>query len=75
MRFRLYMESQGWWNADAETELKARLKEDVMKALKRAETLKRAELSELFTDVYGGEQPWHLVSLNFIQVVTLGRNC
>ena len=75
MRFRLFMESQGWWNADAETELKARLKEDVMKAFKRAETLKRAELSELFTDVYGGEQPWHLVSLNFIQVVTLGRNC
>ncbi|KIK01876.1 hypothetical protein K443DRAFT_678021 [Laccaria amethystina LaAM-08-1] len=59
-RFRLFMESQGWWNADAEIELKARLKEDVMKAFKRAETLKRAELSELFTDVYGGEQPWHL---------------
>jgi hypothetical protein len=74
-RFRLFMESQGWWNADAEIELKARLKEDVIKAFKRAETLKRAELSELFTDVYGGEQPWHLVSLNFIQVVMLGRNC
>ncbi|EDR02020.1 uncharacterized protein LACBIDRAFT_310212 [Laccaria bicolor S238N-H82] len=51
MRFRLFMESPGWWNADAETELKARLKEDVMKAFKRAETLKQAEvLSELFTE-------------------------
>ncbi len=36
-RFRLFMESNGWWDADAEAELKARLKEDVMKAFKRAE--------------------------------------
>ncbi|KAF8903173.1 branched-chain alpha-keto acid dehydrogenase E1-alpha subunit [Gymnopilus junonius] len=51
-RFRLFMESRGWWNADAETELKARLKADVMKAFKRAESLKRY--------VYGGEQPWNI---------------
>ncbi|PPR02841.1 hypothetical protein CVT24_002319 [Panaeolus cyanescens] len=59
-RFRLFMESRGWWNNDAETELKARLKADVMKAFKRAETMKRAELGELFTDVYGGQEPWNI---------------
>jgi len=59
-RFRLFMESKGWWNTDAETELKARLKADVMKAFKRAESLKRCELGELFTDVYGGEEPWNI---------------
>ncbi|TFK40771.1 branched-chain alpha-keto acid dehydrogenase E1-alpha subunit [Crucibulum laeve] len=59
-RFRLFMESQGWWNADEETELKARLKANVMKAFKKAEGLKRCEIGELFTDVYGGEQPWNI---------------
>ncbi|KAG6891506.1 hypothetical protein C0992_005039 [Termitomyces sp. T32_za158] len=60
VRFRLFMESQGWWNAAAEEELKTRLKADVMKAFKRAESIKRNELGQLFTDVYGGEEPWNL---------------
>lgn len=55
------MESMGWWNAADEEELKARLKADVMKAFKKAETMKRCELGELFTDVYGGEEPWNIV--------------
>ncbi|KIM43188.1 hypothetical protein M413DRAFT_397769 [Hebeloma cylindrosporum] len=59
-RFRLFMESQGWWDADAEAEMKARLKADVMKSFKRAENMKRCELGELFTDVYGGEEPWNI---------------
>ncbi|KAG6916324.1 hypothetical protein DXG01_007374 [Tephrocybe rancida] len=50
----------GWWNAEAEEELKVRLKADVMKAFKRADSIKRAELGELFTDVYGGEEPWNI---------------
>lgn len=62
-RFRLFLESQGWWNAEAEEELRARLKADVMKAFKRAETIPRPELGELFTDVYGGEEPWNIVRL------------
>ncbi|KAJ8481612.1 hypothetical protein ONZ45_g15252 [Pleurotus djamor] len=59
-RFRLFMESQGWWDADAEEELKDRLKADVMKAFRRAESLPRCELKDLFTDVYGGEEPWNI---------------
>ncbi|KAF9077490.1 branched-chain alpha-keto acid dehydrogenase E1-alpha subunit [Rhodocollybia butyracea] len=60
VRFRLYMESRGWWNAEAEEELKSRLKADVLKAFKHAETQSRCELSELFTDIYGGEEPWNI---------------
>lgn len=61
-RFRLFMESRGWWNETEEEELKSRLKQDVLKAFKRAETLKKADLEEFFTDVYA-EEPWNIVSL------------
>lgn len=61
-RFQLFMESKGWWNANDEAELRARLKADVMKAFKRTDSLERCELGELFTDVYGGKEPWNLVS-------------
>jgi hypothetical protein len=33
----------------------------VLEALKKAEGMKRNNLGELFTDVYGGEEPWNLV--------------
>ncbi|KAG9315736.1 thiamine diphosphate-binding protein [Chiua virens] len=59
-RFRLFMESRGWWNEQEEEELKARLKNDVITTLKRAETLSQSDLRDLFTDVYGGEEPWNL---------------
>jgi 2-oxoisovalerate dehydrogenase E1 component alpha subunit len=62
VRFRLFLESKGWWDATSEEELKKRHRTDVMKALKAAENAPRPELSELFTDVYGGEEPWNLVS-------------
>lgn len=61
-RFRLFMESRGWWNETEEEELKSRLKQDVLAAFKRAETLKKPDLAELFTDVYA-EEPWNIVSL------------
>ncbi|CAK5284131.1 unnamed protein product [Mycena citricolor] len=59
-RFRLWMESQGWWSSADEEELKSRQKTEVMQALKRAESLERCELGELFTDVYAGQEPWTL---------------
>ncbi|KAK0201673.1 branched-chain alpha-keto acid dehydrogenase E1-alpha subunit [Desarmillaria ectypa] len=59
-RFRLFMESHGWWNAEAEDALKARLKADVMKEFKRAESTSLCEVGELFTDVYGGKMPWNI---------------
>ncbi|KAF9018538.1 branched-chain alpha-keto acid dehydrogenase E1-alpha subunit [Hymenopellis radicata] len=59
-RFKLYLESKGWWDETAEEELKARLKADVMKAFKKAEAMPYCEVGEMFTDVYGGEQPWNI---------------
>ncbi|EGN98429.1 hypothetical protein SERLA73DRAFT_183432 [Serpula lacrymans var. lacrymans S7.3] len=59
-RFRLFMESQGWWSSDEEEELKRRLKKDVLEAFKRAEGVKRHQLKELFSDVYGGQEPWNI---------------
>lgn len=59
-RFRLFMESRGWWSSDEEEVLRARLKKDVLEAFKRAEGLPRNELKELFTDVYGGQEPWNI---------------
>ncbi|KIJ08624.1 3-methyl-2-oxobutanoate dehydrogenase [Paxillus involutus ATCC 200175] len=59
-RFRLFMESKGWWDEKEEEVLKAKQKKDVMTALKRAEALKRSDLRDLFTDVYGGDEPWNL---------------
>lgn len=55
------MESKGWWSKQEDEELKARLKKDVMAVFKHTETLKRHELKELFSDVYGGEEPWNIV--------------
>jgi len=59
-RFRLFMESRGWWNDEEEEQLKSRLRANVMTSFKRAESLKRCELKELFTDVYGDEEPWNI---------------
>ncbi|OBZ68869.1 2-oxoisovalerate dehydrogenase subunit alpha 2, mitochondrial [Grifola frondosa] len=59
-RFRLFLESRGWWSADEEEALKTRLKDAVMRSFRRAETLKKPELHEMFTEVYGGEEPWNI---------------
>ncbi len=60
VRFRLFLEARGWWSKDEDEALKARLKAEVHAAYKRAEEQQRPELKEMFTDVYGGEQPWNL---------------
>ena len=61
-RFRLFLEERGWWNAEEEEACKERVKKEVMKAFKRGESLQRHELKEMFSDVYGGEEPWNIVS-------------
>jgi 2-oxoisovalerate dehydrogenase E1 component alpha subunit len=65
-RFRLFMESRGWWNETDEEELLFRLRRDVIKALKRAEIVKKPGLEDMFTDVYA-EEPWNIVSQWTIQ--------
>ena len=56
------MESRGWWSKDEDDTTKERLKQEVMTTFKRTEKLKRHELKQLFEDVYGGEEPWNIVS-------------
>lgn len=69
-RFRLFIESRGWWSKADDEEAKARLKDQVMTAFKRAEGLKRHELKEMFGDVYAGEEPWNIVS-RFLPFISL----
>ena len=61
-RFRLFMESRGWWSKEEDDITKERLKQEVMATFKRTEKLKRHELKQLFEDVYGGDEPWNIVS-------------
>lgn len=62
VRFRLFMESRGWWSKEEDDITKERLKQEVMATFKQAEKLKRHELKQMFEDVYGGDEPWNLVS-------------
>jgi len=64
-RLRLFLESKKWWDAQEEEALKARQRREVLEAFKRAESTKRWELKELFSDVYGGEEPWNIVRSDF----------
>lgn len=61
-RFRLFLEERGWWSAAEEEEMRTRVKGVVLQAFKRAESKKRPELKELFTDIYAGSEPWNIVS-------------
>ena len=56
------MESRGWWSKEEDDVTKERLKQEVMTIFKRIEKLKRHELKQLFEDIYGGEEPWNIVS-------------
>ena len=62
-RLRSFLESRGWWNNEEEENAKARFKEEVLRAFKRAETMQRPPLSEMFEDVYApGHETWMIVS-------------
>lgn len=69
-RFRLFLESRGWWNPEEEEAYKDQVKKEVMKAFKRGESLQRHELKEMFNDVYAGEEPW-----NIVRIVLPGMAC
>jgi len=71
---RRFLEGQKWWDEAAEQELKDRYKKEVMAEFRRAEGLKRHPLGELFTDVYGGEMPWNLVSSGLLGDVTVAND-
>lgn len=60
-RFRLFLESRGWWSSEDEDAYKEKVRKEVMTAFRRAENMQRHPLSEMFSDVYAGEEPWNLV--------------
>ncbi|KAJ6525236.1 branched-chain alpha-keto acid dehydrogenase E1-alpha subunit [Mycena vulgaris] len=59
-RFRLFLEARGWWTPDDEGALKERLQAQVLAAFRHAEAAPKGAVGELFTDVYGGEEPWNI---------------
>lgn len=51
-RFRKYLENEGLWNDEKESEARIRLKKEIMKAFQQAEKEKKPELSSMFDDMY-----------------------
>ncbi|XP_071915639.1 2-oxoisovalerate dehydrogenase subunit alpha 2, mitochondrial-like isoform X2 [Coffea arabica] len=51
-RFRKWLEKEGWWNSDAETELRASLRKQVLRAIQVAEQVEKPPVADIFTDVY-----------------------
>lgn len=52
IRLRLYLQKQGLWNDELESQLKKDCRKDVMNAMKKAEKIQKPNLYEIFTDVY-----------------------
>lgn len=59
-RFRKYMESKGWWNAEQEAALRDKERADVMHAMETAEQKAKPALPLMFVDVYN-EKPHHII--------------
>lgn len=51
-RYRNWVERNGWWNEEQESELRRSVRKQVMNAIQVAEQLDKPLLTELFTDVY-----------------------
>ncbi|GAB2219709.1 hypothetical protein Droror1_Dr00007346 [Drosera rotundifolia] len=51
-RFRKWVERNGWWNDDEESQLRNNVRKQVLAAIQAAEKLEKPALAELFTDVY-----------------------
>lgn len=51
-RCRLFLESQGVWNAEKEAAARDAAKKEVLDAFNKAEAVKKPSVDELFTDVY-----------------------
>ncbi|KAL8133767.1 2-oxoisovalerate dehydrogenase subunit alpha 1, mitochondrial-like [Apium graveolens] len=51
-RYRNWVERNGWWNEEQESELRRSVREQLMNAIQVAEQLDKPLLTDLFTDVY-----------------------
>lgn len=59
-RFRKYMESKGWWNAEQDAALRDKERSAVLHAMETAEQKAKPALPLMFVDVYN-EKPHHIV--------------
>ncbi|QIZ76163.1 thiamine pyrophosphate-dependent dehydrogenase E1 component subunit alpha [Ferrimonas lipolytica] len=59
LRYKLWLQAQGWWSESDDEALYQQYKQEVLAAVKVAEVLPMPELSTLVTDVYD-EVPKHL---------------
>ncbi|KAH9691458.1 2-oxoisovalerate dehydrogenase subunit alpha 1 [Citrus sinensis] len=51
-RFRNWVERQGWWSEQEETELRSSIKKQLLQAIQVAEKTEKPAITELFSDVY-----------------------
>ncbi|XP_060969157.1 2-oxoisovalerate dehydrogenase subunit alpha 2, mitochondrial [Cannabis sativa] len=51
-RFRQWIESNGWWNAEAESEHRHNVRKQMLQAIQVAEKVEKPAVADLFTDVY-----------------------
>ncbi|XAR62883.1 3-methyl-2-oxobutanoate dehydrogenase (2-methylpropanoyl-transferring) [Bertholletia excelsa] len=52
IRFRKWIQRNGWWSEQDDTELQNKVKEEMLRAIQVAEKTEKPPLAELFTDVY-----------------------
>lgn len=52
LRFRRWLEGEGWWDTDAEQKLRSDARNEVISALQSAGSQMKQPLTNLFTDVY-----------------------
>ncbi|XVE86514.1 hypothetical protein DITRI_Ditri18aG0039800 [Diplodiscus trichospermus] len=51
-RFRKWIESNGWWSSEAESQLRSSTRNQLLHAIQLAEKVEKPPVKELFTDVY-----------------------
>ncbi|KAF2616310.1 hypothetical protein F2Q70_00007235 [Brassica cretica] len=51
-RFRTWVESNGWWNDESESDLRSRIKKEMLEAIRVAEKTEKPILNHMFSDVY-----------------------
>ncbi|KAK9291858.1 hypothetical protein L1049_019808 [Liquidambar formosana] len=51
-RFRKWIESNGWWSGEAESELRSSVRKELLHAIQFAEKVEKPSISNIFTDVY-----------------------
>ncbi|KAL3339773.1 hypothetical protein AABB24_028406 [Solanum stoloniferum] len=51
-KFRKYIQRNGWWNDENESELRRDIRKQVLEAIQAAEKVEKPSLTDLFTDVY-----------------------